>query len=97
MRLREKWAVALAARYHCSTFSILNRPFPLQVPRNKRGAPLKSVYEREVLVPQKNAAMATLALLHRPICTPQDFAAITKALHTLLPREKWAHQTPSTA
>lgn len=96
LRLKEKWAVALAARYHCSTFPILHRQLPRQGPRNHSSNRPRPLYDKAVTSHEENAALATLALLQRPTCTSADLRHITAALHVLRPRERWAHRPTTT-
>ena len=95
LRLKDAWAVALASRYHCSTFPLFHRPMPREGPRTSRGSRPKPLYEKAVRTDDENEALATLALLHKPTCTANELAAVTQALRTLRPREKWARQPPS--
>lgn len=95
LRLKDAWAVALAARYHCSTFPIFHRPVPREGPRNLRGRRPRPMYEKAQRSHDENAALATLVLLHSSTCSVQELAAITEALRVLRPREKWAHQPGS--
>ena len=94
VRLRAPWAIALAARYHCATFPILSRPVSRQGPRRPNGRPLTPLYERAQLTEREHSALKDLTLLHRPSCSAQELGAITRALHALRPREKWARQAP---
>lgn len=94
VRLRDAWAIALEARYHCATFPILHRTVPRHGPRRPNGRPVPPLHERVQLTPQEKAALADLSLLHRPTCTKSQLATITQALRTLRPKERWArHKT----
>ena len=95
LRLKDTWAVALAAKYHCSTFPILQRALTREGPRTRSGNRLRPLYEKAQRTHAEDAALAVLPLLHSSTCSVSELSAITEALRTLRPREKWSRsQSP---